>query len=60
MVQNPIQTTKATAAISKTPQTVTQQGAGVAKVQNRPTQILTMESLLQNAGQLRASSGGKG
>lgn len=61
MVQNAIQSPKATANISKAPQTVPQQAAGVAKVQsNRPTQIFTMESLLQHAGQLRVASAGKG
>lgn len=60
MVQNAIQAPKASSNISKAPQAVTQQTAGVTKVQNRPTQIITMESLLQNAGQLRVTSAGKG
>ena len=61
MVQNAIQSPKATTNISKAPQTISQQAAGVAKVQpNRPAQIITMESLLQHAGQIRVASGAKG
>lgn len=60
MVQNAIQPPKTSTNITKSPQTVAQQPAGVARVQNRPTQIITMESLLQNAQQLRVASAGKG
>lgn len=61
MVQNAMQAPKATGNISKSPQVVPQQSTGAAKVQsNRPAQIITMESLLQHAGQLRVASATKG
>lgn len=60
VVQNAIQPTKAATHISKISPTITQTTGGPTKAQNRPAQIISMESLLQNAGHLRVASTGKG
>ncbi|KAK6621385.1 hypothetical protein RUM43_011691 [Polyplax serrata] len=61
VVQNTIQSGKPTAThISKISPAITQASGGPNKVQNRPAQIISMESLLQNAGHLRVASAGKG
>lgn len=60
VVQNAIQQAKTATHLSKISSTITQSPGAAAKLQSRPTQIISMESLLQNTGQLRVASAGKG